>query len=352
MSEKKSHFRLGLFVVLSMGIAAAVLFVLGGRQLFQPTFTFETYFNESVAGLELGAPVKFRGVPLGKVTEITTSGSTYETDVPIAQRKGYIVVRAEFRGTRDQVKFYRKDLNEFVKAGVRAKTQLAGITGQQYLALDYVEPKDFRDLKFDWTPEYPYIPSAPSTSGIIIARVQAFLASLNEADVATLGKNLNTLLVTANAKLDALDVQALSKDADEALKEVRATIVRLDAILAKAPIDEAVRNIASAADHADTLFADPKIRETVANLEVLTGRLRKLAEAGEFDRIVKNLDQTIARLDAMIGDNQYDVRLIVQDLRTTAANLRVLSETIKRNPAGALLSGPPEKIEHQDKESK
>ena len=52
---------------------------------------------------------------------------------------------------------------------------------------------------------------------------------------------------------------------------------------------------------------------------------------------VKNLDQTIARLDAMIGDNQYDVRLIVQDLRTTAANLRVLSETIKRYPAGALL---------------
>lgn len=352
MSDKQSYFRLGLFVVLALGIAAAVLFVLGGRQLFQPTFTFETYFDESVAGLEIGAPVKFRGVPLGQVTEIASSGSLYETGTPIAQRKGYIVVRAEFRGARRDVEFYRKEVAEFVAAGVRAKTQLAGITGQQYLALDYEEPKNFRELAFGWTPQYPYIPSAPSTTGIIIGRVEAFLASLNEADVAAIGKNLDKLLVTANAKLDALDVQALSKDADETLKAARATIARLDAILAKAPIDDAVRNISSAAGHADAVLADPKLRQTVANLELFTERLRKLAEAGEFDRIVKNLDETIARLDAMIGDNQYDVRVIVQDLRATAANLRAVSESVKRYPAGALIGGPPEKVELPKESSK
>ena len=49
MSDKKSYYRLGLFVVLGLGIAALVLFILGGRSLFEPTLTFETYFNESVA---------------------------------------------------------------------------------------------------------------------------------------------------------------------------------------------------------------------------------------------------------------------------------------------------------------
>ena len=72
-----------------------MLFLLGGRKLFQPTFTFETYFNESVAGLELGAPVRFRGVPLGQVTEILTAAATYEDGVPLDKRRDYIVVRAE-----------------------------------------------------------------------------------------------------------------------------------------------------------------------------------------------------------------------------------------------------------------
>jgi len=78
MEEGKHYFRLGLFVVVTVSVLVAVLFFLGGRKLFQPTFTFETYFNESVAGLELGAPVRFRGVPLGQVSEIVTSAATYE----------------------------------------------------------------------------------------------------------------------------------------------------------------------------------------------------------------------------------------------------------------------------------
>ena len=95
MEEGKRYFRLGVFVLVTLCVLAAVLFLLGGRKLFQPTFTFETYFNESVAGLELGAPVRFRGVPLGQVTEILTSAATYEGDVPLGRRRHYIVVRAK-----------------------------------------------------------------------------------------------------------------------------------------------------------------------------------------------------------------------------------------------------------------
>ena len=61
--------------------------------------------------------------------------------------------------------------------------------------------------------------------------------------------------------------------------------------------------------------------------------------------MVKRIDDTAERLDALIGDNQYDVRVIVQDLRVTADNLRVLSETVKRYPAGVLVGGPPDKVQ-------
>jgi ABC-type transporter Mla subunit MlaD len=345
MSEKKSYFRLGLFVVVGLGAALLLLFILGGRQLLQPTFEFETYFNESIAGLEIGSPVKFRGVPVGEVDVISTSGALYERDVRPGKRKGYIVVRCKLRGSREQVAEIRENLSAFIKGGVRAKTQLAGITGQQFIMLDIEDPKNFRTLPFDWKPEYPYLPSVPSTTGVLLARIQSFLASLDEADVSKIGKNLNTLLVTANKKLDDLDMRELSKDAVAALTDARKVIDHLDEVITKAPIDEAVRNFSQASASAGRVLGDPKIGQSVANIEAVTDRLRKLADAGEFDRITKNLDDLVARLDAMVADNQYDVRVIIQDLRVTANNLRELSASIKRYPAGALIGGPPAKVE-------
>jgi hypothetical protein len=57
-----------------------------------------------------------------------------------------------------------------------------------------------------------------------------------------------------------------------------------------------------------------------------------------------HIDETAQRIDALIGDNQYDARVIVQDLRITADNLRDFSETVKHSPARALVAGPPDKV--------
>ena len=142
--EGRHYFRLGLFVAVSLCVLAAGLFLLGGRKLFQPTFTFETYFDKSVAGLDLGAPVRFRGVPLGQVSEIVTSSAAYEKDVPLEKRKEYIVVRAKVNLSAQQTEQMERDAAQFVKRGLRAQTQLAGVTGQQYLMLS---SKDYAALR-------------------------------------------------------------------------------------------------------------------------------------------------------------------------------------------------------------
>ena len=337
MEEGKRYFRLGLFVVVTVAALAAVLFLLGGRKLFQPTFTFETYLNESVAGLDIGAPVRFRGVPLGQVTEILTSASIYEKDVPLDQRKEYIVVRGKVSVSADEAAQMERNAVEWVKKGMRAQTQLAGITGQQYLGIDFLDPGKYPPLQFPWTPEYPYLPSAPSLTGEIIANAQAFLASLNEADVKALGQNLNALVVDVKKKVDEAPVV-------EVVRSANATIERIDRILANAPIDQTLRKIDSASTRLDVLLADPGLKQTIDNLAAVSARVRKLVDDGDLDRMVKRIDDTAERLDAVLGDNQYDVRVIVQDLRVTADNLRTLSESVKRYPAGALVGGPPERI--------
>ena len=343
MNDKQQYLRLGLFVMVSLAILFCVLFFLGAQSLFQPSLTVETYFNGSISGLEVGAPVRYRGVPLGKVSAIALSTALYESDVPVGQRKGYIVVRATMSGGRTQL--WGKELNEYVKRGLRVQTQLAGITGQQSLSLDFFDPKSYAPLPFEWTPDYQYVPSAPSLTSEIISNVQSLISSLDKADIQQLGQNLNALVVNVNKKLDEVPVAQLSAEAMGVLKDARATIDRVDRVLARAPIDETVRNLSSASRRLDDLLADPGLKRTLSDVSTVTDRLRKIAESGELDRIVKNLDRTVQRADALLADNQYDVRGVVQDLRTTADNLRTLSEIVKRYPPGLLIGGPPQKVQ-------
>jgi ABC-type transporter Mla subunit MlaD len=326
MQENKRYVRLGLFVFATLLVAAGTLFVLGGRSLFAPTYTFETYFAESVAGLDIGAPVKFRGVPYGQVTEIFTSAAVYEVDAPLDKRRGYIVVRAKITGSKEQVAQWKREAPEMTERGLRVQTQLAGITGQQYLALDWLDPKTHPPLPFDWKPKYFYVPSAPSLSAEIVNNAQEFIAHLNELDLKVLGQNLNQLIVNVNRKVDELPVAELSTKASALLTDSRTTVADLKRILEKPDIDETLHNLAAA-----------------------TGRLRKFADSGQIDQMGKSFDDLAQRLDAVIGDNQYDLRVIVHDLRSTADNLRTLSETLKRYPAGALIGGPPEKLQIPEK---
>jgi phospholipid/cholesterol/gamma-HCH transport system substrate-binding protein len=323
MQEGRRHYRLGLFVVATLAILAVVLFTLGGRKLFEPTFTFETYFDESVSGLEIGAPVRFRGVPLGQVSEILTSSATYEKDLPLGRRRQYIVVRAKINFSADEARQMERDVGQMVSRGLRARTQLSGLTGQQHLAIDFVDPASAPPLAFEWTPQHTYVPSAPSLAGQIIENAQTFLAGLNEADLQALSRNLNTLVVDLDRKVNEVPAAELAASAQAVLHDVKVTFGRIDRLLADGHIQQTLRNLDSASARIDSL----------------------LAEGGDVDRLVHDIDQAAQRADALLGDNQYDVRAIVQDLRTTSANLRTLSDSVKRYPAGALLAGPPDKVE-------
>jgi ABC-type transporter Mla subunit MlaD len=322
MEEAMRYWRLGAFVIVSLCILTTGLVLLGGRKWFQGTFMFETYFDQSVAGLDVGAPVRFRGVPLGRVAAILTSAATYEQSVPLEKRHEYIVVRVEVNLSGQEAAQMRRDAETLAVRGLRAQTQLAGITGQQYLALDFLDPQKYGPLPFDWTPKYLYLPSAPSSAGETIAKAQSFLTSLNEADIRKLGQSLSTLLSDLDTKLREIPVADLATHMQAALRAANGTLSRMDRLL-----------------------ADPSLKQTVDNAAVISGRVRQMTDGGELDRLVKDLDDLSARLNALVGDNQYDVRATVEDLRTTAGNLRALSESLKRYPAGVLVGGPPERIQ-------
>jgi phospholipid/cholesterol/gamma-HCH transport system substrate-binding protein len=85
--EKLSYFKIGVFVISAIVIGVIGVVVLGAGAIFQKRSLIETYIDESVQGLDVGSPVKFRGVPVGRVEQISLTSAEYST------RRQYVLVR-------------------------------------------------------------------------------------------------------------------------------------------------------------------------------------------------------------------------------------------------------------------
>ncbi|ANB96813.1 MCE family protein [Vibrio parahaemolyticus] len=320
MDDSKSSYKLGLFVVSALVSLFVVLFILGGRSLFEPKIIVETYFDESVSGLEVGAPVRFRGITAGEVVSIELSDALYEAAVPRENRKSYVVVRSEITGAKRTIEEWNRSIEISIERGLRATTQLAGITGQQYLSFDYTSMDE--GLSFNWKPNYPYVPSTKSSAGKIVSGIQSLIARLDEADINTLVANINMLIETLNQSISALDADALN--------------AQLLALLINS--NQMVKSV-------DGVISDPEVKEIVSSLAQISKSLNSsLKDKGDINKLIKDLDRAAVRLDVIMADNQSDINYVIKDLRVTVENLKSFSETLKNQPSSIIFSSEPEKL--------
>jgi ABC-type transporter Mla subunit MlaD len=198
-NSNPNYFRLGLFVLAAIGALIALILVFGSGQIFQKTFEVETYIKQSVTGLDNGASVRFRGVKVGQVISVGLTGEIYEKNVPLTQRKAYVIVRMLING---DPKEFLGDANSRVAANLRAKVKTLGITGVNYIELDFETGNtEYPILTYTWKPEYPVIPSLPSAADEIFSGLQKVVANLSALNLVetqqkfdSLVSNLNTVL--------------------------------------------------------------------------------------------------------------------------------------------------------------
>ncbi|WP_220717931.1 MlaD family protein [Agarivorans litoreus] len=320
MDDSKGSYKLGLFVVSALISLFIVLFILGGRSLFEPKTIIETYFDESVSGLDVGAQVRFRGITAGKVVEIELSDALYESDVPREKRKSYVVVRSEINGEKQTVEELNQNIKIYIDRGLRATTHIAGITGQQYLSFDYTTADE--GLSFDWDPEYPYIPSNRSSTGKIISGIQNLVANLDEVDINTLVSNVNALLETLNKSIGSVDIEKLNAELLTLLFNTNHMVKSVDGVV-----------------------SDPDVKDIISSVAEISKSLNtSLSENGDISKLIKDLDRVAVRLDVIMADNQPEINYIMKDLRVTADNLKSFSDTLKNQPSSIIFTTEPEKL--------
>src|SRR5213596_940303 len=208
MSAQANNFKLGLFVIGATVALVLLLLIVGSGRWFQSKTIIETYFNESVQGLDIGSKVKYRGVSVGEVTRIGFTYNKYQQDKPPADRLRYVLVEATILGrligTKAGGEITRPEtVHMEIEKGLRIRLAPQGITGTNYLEIDYVDPKANPELPVSWEPDNLYIPSAQSTVTQFVASASDIMTRLQHLDLEGTLVNVNKLLVTTNARIDS-----------------------------------------------------------------------------------------------------------------------------------------------------
>jgi paraquat-inducible protein B len=311
---------LGLFLVIGLALGIAGVLVFSSGTLFHPQQKSILYFDGSLKGLNPGAPVKFRGVTIGKVDQVrirhNQASNDYAMPVIIAVDRKLVQSKSDESLQIDN----RIRLNENIRRGFRGRLDAESlVTGVLYVSLDMVPdapPPVFHQLK----PEYMEIPTIPSQVQRLLdhleqldlpgisAKVTALLSrldtSLGHLDFPQINAGVTNLLGTANHLLATPDITNSLVAARRALERAGALLARVDG-----RVDPLADNLTN------TLF---EARKTIA----------------EVRRAAQNLSSLLG------PDNSFgsDLTQALEQLGNAGRAVADLAEFLQRNPK-ALLTG-------------
>jgi paraquat-inducible protein B len=250
-------------------------------------FDYRLLFSRSVRGLAVGAPVEYRGLPIGEVTRIAVDGSGGESnpepkiavDVRVYPRR---LPSTNKSGPEDMTQDdQRKRIDPMVRRGFRAQLKSGSLlTGQLYVSLDFV--RDAPAARIDWTTTPPTMPTAAGG----LDDLQATLASIAK-------------------KLDAIPYEQLASDLHKDMTDLDTSLQHVDALV----------------QHLDTGVV-PEAQKTLSDAR----------------KAVEDLRKTLGTVDQTVGPQATST---LTELSKSAASLKSLADYLERHPE-SLLKGKPE----------
>lgn len=340
-----SYFKVGVFVIAASVIAVIGVILLGVGTVFQKNVLVETYIDESVQGLDVGSAVKFRGVPIGKVEQISLTSVEYTTP------KRYVLVRAGiapniFRGNLAELT--PSGFKAEIERGLRLRLAAQGLTGVAYLEADYADPQRNPPLEFDWQPNYPYVPSTRSRITQFGESVEKILRSIETVDLGRLVDGIEKSLSTITKVAEGANLDKLGKEANAFLAEIRDTNRQLKEIVVGAELKSVLQDGAGAAKRAREIIdnAEKPLKQLLTDLPQASESLARLVKrldsvAGDLPETSTQLRQTVQRMNRLIASQQRDIERTMDNLRSISDNMKEITDNSKKYPSQVLFGVPP-----------
>ena len=315
LSRKANPTLIGAFVLGGVFIAVAAVVAFGSGQFFRDTQAFVTFFGGSVAGLDEGAPVKFRGVEVGEVTAVLL-------DIPNLEREsGDVRIAVVYELDRGQLEARGAtvrlsdpfNIDTLMALGVRAELSTESlVTGRKYVALDFV-PADLVSFVPVVGLGYPEIPAINTGLDGIQEALQGIIADLG-----------------------AVPLDSLVNAAIGALSEI--------GTLASSPeLGQTVRSLPGAVEGLNAAVADLRGLMVTVDSSLIPIRDGVLATAQQTTSAMHQLESTLQEVgETLEPSSPASVRFeeAMRELSAASRALRDLAEFLERNPS-AILRGKP-----------
>lgn len=328
MKTKVSPAIVGAFVIGAFALGLIGLLSFGSISLFSKPQRFIVYFNESIHGLDLGSPVKLRGVRVGRVVDLTV-------EFDQAAQRSVVRVLCEFN--RDIISdgkggmvdvTSREVLQDMIDNGLRAQLGVIGLaTGLLYVELDFLDPAEYPDAHLKTEIKYAQVPAVPSTISEFQASFTEILADLKQVDIAGLSREISGLITDVRRQVNAVE-------AGELVAQWTQTAESLNALTTSPEIKAMLKNLNGAAIELRAVLAklDGQIAPAGENLAKTLDETRRTLEA--FNATAQTLRKFI-NAQSSLGN---DADQALAKLAAAADAVQRLADFLERNPQ-ALLTG-------------
>jgi paraquat-inducible protein B len=334
MSKKANPTLIGGFVIGALVLAVAGVILFGGGRFFSESREGIIYFRESVAGLDVGAPVRFNGVTVGSVTNVELVYRVEENAVSIPVFIELFPESVTFAEGQSP----RFDLKALVKAGMRAQLGLDNILTSR-LAIDLVMAPNTRIQLEAADPETFQTPQ-----GII--ELPAIRSQMQEVRAA---------VETVLTGVAAADPQLLLQEISASVRAVREFVTMPELTQIVHRTNDTVGQVQSLVEDVDNRFAP-----LLAGAEETLTALRDLANEGELtlsetrgliaearpaiasmQSALRQAERTLAATGASLepgSELHHQATQALREATSAARAVRTLADTLERNP-NALLFG-------------
>lgn len=339
MAKKVNRKMIGGFVVVAVGILAASIAILGSGDMFRERIEFALYFDDSIKGLNVGAPVLTKGVKTGAVKQIVVRTfmddltSTVAVFIELYPESFDVVTPSDHH--LDPL----DSLPGLIDKGLRAQlVSQSMVTGQ--LSIEFVmrpdTPANLKNLDGDILE----IPTIPST----LSRLEK---QLQQIDIGEMYLRLTSILDSLDSSLKNLDLKAAGIELNSLVGDIRQLVNNMES------------EIKSLAENLNEAVMDSRglIVEMHDEIKPLTQKTNEtLVEIGEMVRTVDDRVEPLAEsmtealeaataasmsVNELVGETsptRDNLDRALEELASAARSLRILAEYLEQHP-DALLKG-------------
>jgi paraquat-inducible protein B len=339
MSRRAKPKLIGAFVVGAVALVVVGVLVLGNlKALLERPVRVVMLFDGDVNGLIVGAPVAFRGVKFGHVSDVRVK----------VESGGKIAVYGEF-----PPKLFDEDaatvLREAIKKGLRARLAMQSLmTGQLYISLNLMPTTPAKLEATD--PNAIEIPTVPSILQEWSKRAEDLLDKISALP-------LDEMITSATGAMGAIKNLATSPELHQAIRRADGLLADLQVLAREArPM---VASITATSDTARGAVTDvaQDLRKLAANLETTSDAARGFLTDGQkllrdvdakvdpladsFTHTMEKAQDTLAGMDGVLTERSslgYKLGQAIQQLTATARSIRQLADYLDQHPE-SLLTG-------------